>query len=191
MQTGLDIAQPTNRIMETILRFFKDSILMKILIAVLTFLFSIMSEAQVDRNTELFQNLKKKDSIIFDLSFNRCKISVLDDIISEDLEFYHDTGGITLGKEQFIQSVKNNICSNPNSKPVRELIANSLQVYPLYNNDGKLYGAIQKGDHHFYLKESGKIRPTVSSKFTHLWILKDNKWTLKRVLSYHHQPIQN
>lgn len=170
--------------------FFRDSFVIKIIIAIATFLFSILSNAQVSKDTELFKALQKNDSIIFESSFNNCNISDLDLLIDEDLEFYHDTAGITNGKEGFIKTVKQNICSNPKSKPLRKLVEGSLQVFPLYNN-GKLYGAIQKGDHEFYLREEGKTRPTVVAKFTHLWLLKKNKWTLKRVLSYDHQPIQN
>lgn len=153
-------------------------------------LFSIITSSQVSTDSELYKALKKNDSLIFDSAFNECKNSDLNAIISEDLEFYHDTGGITDGKEEFLRTVKQNICGNPDIRPYRELVKGSLQVYPLAKN-GVLYGAIQKGGHNFYLKENGKIRPTVTAKFTHLWILENKKWVLKRVLSYDHQPLQN
>lgn len=164
--------------------------LLRALIYLTVLLFSIVMSSQVSKDSELYKALKKNDSLIFDSAFNECKSSDLTSIISKDLEFYHDTGGITNGKEEFLRTVKQNICGNPKVRPYRELVKGSLQVYPLAK-DGVLYGAIQKGDHNFYLKENGKTRPTVTAKFTHLWVLENKKWVLKRVLSYDHQPIQN
>jgi len=164
--------------------------LLKALIILSSLLCSIVTNAQVSHDSELFKTLKKNDSLLFDSAFNKCKISDMVSLIANDLEFYHDTGGITNGKEEFLRTVKQNICSNPKSRPYRELVKGSLQVYTLTKN-GVLYGAIQKGEHDFYLKENGEIRPTVSAKFTHLWILENKKWTLTRVLSYDHQPIQH
>jgi CubicO group peptidase (beta-lactamase class C family) len=65
-----------------------------------------------------------------------------------------------------------------------------LEVFPLYN-DGNLYGAIQKGIHHFYLRESGKEDIwTSTAKFTHIWVLESKTWKLSEVLSYdHHDPV--
>jgi len=164
--------------------------LQKALILIIGFVFSVIANAQVAKDTELYKMLKKNDSLIFDSAFNECKTQDMIPLIAEDFEFYHDTGGITNGKAAFIQTAKQNICGNPKVRPYRELVKGSLQVFTLTKN-GTLYGAIQKGDHNFYLRENGEIRPTVSAKFTHLWILENKKWTLKRVLSYDHQPIQN
>lgn len=165
-------------------------ILMKTAIYISLMIASVLSSAQESKTSELYQTLKQNDSLIFEQSFNRCNHTDLENLVAEDLEFYHDTSGITNGKETFLKTIKKNICGNPKIKPVRTLEEESLQVFPLFNN-GKLYGAIQNGDHNFYLKENGKIRPTVKAKFTHLWILEKNKWVLKRVLSYDHQPLKN
>lgn len=165
-------------------------VLLKALIILSGLLLSIIANAQVTHDSELYKALKKNDSLIFDSAFNECKTSDMIPLIANDLEFYHDTGGITNGKEEFLRTVKQNICGNPNVRPYRELVKGSLQVFTLTKN-GALYGAIQKGEHNFYLKENGEVRPTVSAKFTHLWIMKNKKWTLTRVLSYDHQPIQH
>ena len=155
----------------------------------IAFFFSLFSNAQIDKNSEVFKQLKSNDSLIFESSFNKCKIADLKPLISEDFEFYHDQGGITNTKKEFLESVEKNICSNPKSKPYRELVKGSLKVFPLYKN-GTMYGAIQKGSHNFYLIEENKTRPTVTALFTHLWILENKKWMLKRVLSYHHTPLK-
>lgn len=147
-------------------------------------IFSPMLYAQVKTTDGLYQTAKKLDSLVFEEGFNRCNPSHYDSIISNDLEFYHDVGGVTKGKEAFVTSVKNNICSTP-GKVKRELISGSMKVYPLYSNK-KLYGFIQEGDHEFFENHKGQWNKTGRAKFTHLWILEDDQWKLKRVLSYDH-----
>lgn len=66
--------------------------------------------AQVSNESELFKSLKVNDSILFELGFNQCKIEATASLIDENLEFYHDQGGITMGKEPFLTSLKKNIC---------------------------------------------------------------------------------
>ena len=127
------------------------------------------------------------DSLIFDVGFNRCELGVYDKIISEDLEFYHDQGGITNSRTEFIETAKKNICSNADQKPIRKLVKGSMEVYPLSSN-GELYGAIQNGVHEFFIKEPDKeMYKTSEAKFTHVWLLKGDQWILKRVLSFDHK----
>lgn len=142
------------------------------------------TKAQVADTTTMFKNLKAMDSLVFEEGFNKCKLGVYTDIIADDIEFYHDKGGITKGKEDFIASVKNNICESAN-KVRRELEKGSLQVYPLYENK-ILYGAIQHGRHTFFIQENGRWKRGSSARFTHLWVLEKQQWKLKRVLSYDH-----
>ena len=142
--------------------------------------------AQESPNSELYKTLKSKDSLLFNVTFNTCDLRPLDDLISDDLEFYHDQGGITNGKQAFIATVKNNICSLP-YKATRQLVKGSLKVYPMKNN-GVLYAAVQEGVHQFFATEGNKPpRLTSTAKFTHLWLLDNGQWKLKRVLSYDHQ----
>lgn len=161
---------------------------MKSILNMIFLLFTIASmSGQIGTGSDLYKELKSRDSLLFDLGFNQCKVDEFEHFISDDLEFYHDQGGLSTNKEDFLKAVKNNICSNPDKKPIRKLIKGSLEVYPLYEN-GKLYGAIQKGIHDFYIKEPNKEPyKTSSAKFTHVWVLKNNQWILKRVLSYDHK----
>ncbi|TBW28523.1 DUF4440 domain-containing protein [Gramella sp. KN1008] len=142
---------------------------------------------QVSEDSELFQKLLEKDSLLFKEGFNKCRITEFENFISEDLEFYHDQGGLTTNKKDFLDAVKNNICGKPDEKPIRKLREASLEIFPLYEN-GKLYGAIQKGIHDFFIKEPGKeLYMTSTAKFTHVWLLENEEWILKRVLSYDHK----
>ncbi|MDP5104835.1 MAG: nuclear transport factor 2 family protein [Polaribacter sp.] len=171
--------------MNSFLTSFKESIILKTLFAIAIFLYSLMSSAQVDKNSELYKTLKSKDSIIFERVFNKCELEKLSPIVSENFEFYHDIGGIQ-NKEEFIMAMKNNICSDPGVNQ-RSLVSESLEVFEM-KKDNKLYGAIQKGKHTFQQKIDGEMKTVGIADFTHLWLLENNEWKLKRVLSYNHQP---
>jgi hypothetical protein len=73
-----------------------------------------------------------------------------------------------------VQATKNNICG----KVARELLAGSIEVYPIPN-----YGAVQMGFHRFHnLREKSTSR---FSKFVHTWNKENGRWKLARVISLH------
>ena len=161
--------------------------IMKFFIPLLCLLNFSFSYAQIEINSELFKTLKAKDSLLFDRAFNACESNYLQELISEDFEFYHDQSGITNSKETFLNGMKQGIC-NPNNptKSRRELVG-TLKVFPLFDN-GKLYGAIQMGTHRFFEKtEDQPERAGSTAQFTHVWYLEEEEWKLIRVLSYNHQ----
>ena len=148
--------------------------------------FSVSGFAQVEPASELYQTLKQKDSLLFNVGFNNCDFSQFENLVGNDLKFYHDKGGITNSKADFIESMKNGICKSE-YKPMRKLVKNSLVVYPLRKN-GVLYGAIQMGIHEFYERQKGKPdNLTSTAKFTHVWLLENGNWKLTEVLSYDHR----
>lgn len=62
-----------------------------------------------------------------------------------------------------------------------------MEIFLLKNNDS-LYGVVQTGMHTFYETPSGQSKQLRSiARFTHLWVLENSNWKLKRVLSYDHQ----
>ncbi len=161
--------------------------MIKRLLALLMVCSGNLVNGQITRNSELFQLLKKQDSIFFERSFNLCDMDYLTKVIHKDLIFFHDQAGIQ-NRNDFLENTKKNICSNPNQKPIRKLEESSLQVFPLYNN-GILYGAIQSGIHNFYIREPNKEDVhTSTAKFIHVWLLENGDWLLKEVLSYDHKP---
>ncbi len=132
----------------------------------------------------LFDKLKEKDSLIFELGFNNCDTMQFRNLLSDDFEFYHDQNGLLESKEMFIQNIPN-LCKM-DYKPIRVLVNNSLEVFPLFSN-GRIYGAIQTGIHEFFGEKKGKPRYlTSTAKFTHVWIVEEGDWKLKRILSYDH-----
>ncbi|UWX60890.1 nuclear transport factor 2 family protein [Chryseobacterium oranimense] len=156
----------------------------KILFFLILIFFSQITYSQVKTTDDLYKTAKKLDSLMFDVGFNKCDLSHYKSIVSNDLEFYHDKGGITSGEKAFTASIKNNICGGPN-KVRRDLVPNSMKVYPLYNNN-VLYAFVQEGEHEFFEFSNGKWVKGSRAKFTILWLLEDKQWKMKRVLSFDH-----
>jgi len=147
---------------------------------------ALSAEAQLAKTDSLYLALKKQDSIFFERSFNLCDLDYLDKTVHPEMIFFHDQGGIQ-HKAEFLAAVKNNICGNPDQKPIRKADLQSLEVFPLFS-DGRLYGVIQTGIHDFYIREKGKPdRHTSRAKFTHVWLLDKGGWLLREVLSYDHK----
>jgi len=122
----------------------------------------------------LFDEIKAADAALFAAS-NRCDLETFGMFIAEDLEFYHDLSGLSVGKADLLAKTKSNICG----KMVRELVPGSLEVYPLAD-----YGAIQVGTHRFlHPQEPGNIG---QARFIHIWQKKDGAWKITRVISYDH-----
>ena len=125
---------------------------------------------------------------LFWAAYNSCNIEKFQQFFTEDVEFYHDKGGITLGLENLTASMKNNLCGNNDFRLRREAVKGSVKVFPLEKSN-VIYGAIISGSHVFYILEKGKKdRLDGLAKFTHVWILKDSIWKMTRILSYDHGP---
>lgn len=119
-------------------------------------------------------------------AYNQCDVKAMEKMSADDMEFYHDAGGMMLGKAQFAAAMNSNICGNPNHRVRREAIANTVQVYPM-RDKGQLYGAIISGEHQFYnAAKGGAETPGSRARFTHMLLMKNGTWTVSRVLSYAH-----
>lgn len=146
---------------------------------------------QLAENSELYQTLKEKDSVLFHAAFNSCDPETMASLFTEDFEFYHDKGGATMSRELFLAPMRENC---PNRDPgalqpsKRILIPGSLEVYPL-RKKGVIYGAIQHGVHRFeFLNAEQEYQKGDIARFTHVWVQTDGTWKIKRELSYDHQP---
>ncbi|MBI3133822.1 MAG: class A beta-lactamase-related serine hydrolase [Bacteroidetes bacterium] len=144
---------------------------------------------QVAKTSELYNVIKEKDSLLFNLGFNTCDISQFENLISDSFDFYHDQAGFSNSKEEFISGIKNGLCQLA-YKPKRVLAENTMEVYPLEKN-GVLYGAIQNGTHNFYaIVDDQPEYLTSTAKFTHVWIIENGNWKLAKGLSYDHQDFE-
>ena len=133
-------------------------------------------EAQsVAQPDPLFLTIKSLDAKLFD-AYNHCDLTTLGAMVSDDLEFYHDQAGLSVGKAPFLAAIKENVCG----KVQRELLPKTLEVYPL-----KGYGAVEMGTHRFH--HPGHPEDGVGdAKFIHLWQNKNGEWKVTRVISYQH-----
>jgi hypothetical protein len=129
---------------------------------------------KVDASDPLFRAIAAQDAGIFD-AYNKCELDKFGGYMAKDVEFYHDQTGLMVGRDAVVKATKENICG----KVTRQLVAGSLEVYPLKN-----YGALEIGVHRFY--HTGSTAPQGEGKFIHLWQQKDGVWTLMRVISYDH-----
>jgi len=131
---------------------------------------SIKSQEELDKAVAAL------DAALFD-AYNRCDLEKFSSFFVEDVEFYHDQGGVTLGKQNLTDSVKKNICG----KVTRELVAGTLQVHYM-----KGYGAVEMGVHRFHHPGHEDTEAVGEGKFIHLWQYKDGAWKITRVISYDH-----
>lgn len=155
------------------------------------FLFSLSTaaKAQVAENSPLFKTVMELDRQLFDEGFNQCKLARFETLAAPDLEFFHDKGG-RQNRAEFLKAARQNICGNPNSRPVRTLLPGSTQIFALENN-GVLYGAIQQGVHRFHTQGQHPAKSGYSdAKFSHVWILHKGVWQLKTALSFDHQSVK-
>ncbi len=137
--------------------------------------------------SDLTATILHNDSLFWN-AYNQCDIGKMKKWITDDVEFYHDKGGITLGNENLVLSIKNGLCSNKDFRIRREAVPGTVQVFPLRKAD-TIYGAIISGEHYFYITQNGqKEFLDGHARFTHLWLLKDGVWKMSRILSYDHGP---
>lgn len=142
--------------------------------------------AQVAHDTELYLTMQRHDSIFFERGFNLCDTAYLTKATHNDLVFYHDRSGIS-NKAQFLENTMKYLCNDWNNKPVRKVRKETLEVYPLYNEE-KLYAVVHSGVHDFYIRSPDKKDEfTGSAKFTHVYLLEGSDWILKEVLSFDHK----
>lgn len=122
-------------------------------------------------------------------AYNSCDSAHFKDFVSDDVEFYHDKGGITMGAKALIESLNKNICGNAEQRVRREAVSGTVKVYPMQNGN-EVYGALISGEHKFYVTQKGKPEfQTGIADFTQLWQVKNGVWKMTRILSYnHHEP---
>ncbi len=122
----------------------------------------------------LQNKIEELDSIFF-TAYNTCDLDQQSELISEDIEFFHDKGGLSTSKSDIMEAMKNNICG----KVTRELIKGSIEVYPIHN-----YGAVQIGYHKFFNNQEPDAISN-PSKFITIWKNENGTWQMSRIVSLH------
>jgi Domain of unknown function (DUF4440) len=156
--------------------------LLFILFTVIFLLFRICVKAQTRLHTskDLYTELAAMDSVVF-ANVYTCNTAKNETFFTDDIEFYHDKGGVTKSRKTLVEQLRNNFCGEGKTKLRRELVKGSMRVYSINN-----YGAVQLGDHRFYITENGKETESGEAKFIHVWKYENGEWRISRVLSYDH-----
>ena len=139
------------------------------------------AEAPIEQDSDtLFETVSKLDHKMFD-SFNHCsstqRLQEHASYFAVDVEFYHDTGGVTWNRAEMLANTEKNACGNYR----RELVSGSLKVFPI-----KDFGAIAQGAHRFCQISTGDCEGLAD--FTIVWRKQDRAWQATRALSYGHRP---
>lgn len=128
----------------------------------------------------LFETISALDSAVFD-AFNNCsspeQLQKHAGYFAPDVEFYHDTGGVTWSRQEMLANTEKYVCGNFR----RELVPGTFKVSPV-----KDFGAIAQGSHRFCQFASGKCEGVAD--FAIVWSNQNGNWQITRVLSYGHRP---
>ena len=143
--------------------------------------FTIHSKAQEEQTRKyipsdkiLYEQIQSMDKTFFD-AYNSCDLKKQEEIYSDNIEFFHDKGGLINSKSEIIQGTQKNICG----KVTRYLIPGSIEVYPINN-----YGAVEIGFHRFYNNQEPDAE-SKPSKFIIIWKKENEKWKISKVVSLH------
>jgi hypothetical protein len=131
--------------------------------------------AAADR--DLFATVAALDKKLFD-AYNTCDLQTMGAMLEDGLEFYHDQTGLMVGRQPFLDAIKQNICG----KVQRTLVPGTLEVYPLQG-----YGAVEIGVHRF--THPGDPGPGGEGKFVTVWENKNGTWKIARAISFDHHSL--
>lgn len=153
---------------------------------VVCFLYAYLSGAAKSQTVPPLESIKSQedldkaitalDAALFD-SYNKCDLDKFKSFFVDDVEFYHDQGGVTLGSQKLTDSIKQNICG----KTTRELVPGTLKIFYM-----KGYGAVEIGVHRFHHPGHEDTEPVGEGRFINLWQYKDGAWKITRAISFDH-----
>ena len=145
-------------------------------------------EVQIPEGQALTEAIRNVDADLFQLFFQGCDPDRLLTMVSPDLEFYHDKGGVAaLSGREFVEGYAKQ-CELRKAKDAwhnrRELILETFHVDPIPS-----FGAMATGEHYFYERQGkGPEKRVGKASFAVVWKLQNGAWKLHRVLSYSHAP---
>jgi hypothetical protein len=128
----------------------------------------------------LTEEVTALDSSLFD-AYNRCDLRTFGSYLDDRVELYHDRNGAAFGRADVVDAIADAACGTMR----RELVAGSLEVYPIHD-----YGAVEAGLNRFYKTSAGEARPVSEARFLIIWHFNDGTWKATRVITYDHQALQ-
>jgi hypothetical protein len=137
----------------------------------------------------LAQAIAARDARLFGVMFEQCDPAALADLVTGDMEFYHDKGG-RMAHDAFLADYAKG-CEAKKAPDAwrsrRALIAGSMKVYAIPG-----FGAVEEGGHVFYeRKGDGPERLAGKARFSILWKLEpDGQWRMARTFSIDHAAVE-
>ena len=147
---------------------------LKQIIGCILIIASTLVKGQETQDSELYNTIIELDKTYFK-AYNECDMKTQSEFYDDDIEFYHDKGGLATDKTELLKSIERNICG----KVTRTLIEESVEVHPI-----KGFGAVQIGMHKFYNNQEPDAI-SKPKKFIVVWKKTDSKWLMSRVISLH------
>ena len=137
---------------------------------------------------ELTAIIAARDAELFHVMFDLCDPIALSGMVTDDLEFYHDRGGLTATGATFVADY-GEACAGKVGPDAfhsrRELVPESLRVYAIPG-----VGAVEEGSHLFYERQGDGPEHLVGrARFSVLWRLEDGNWRLARAFSIDHAAV--
>ncbi|TFV95802.1 hypothetical protein E4S40_06150 [Algoriphagus kandeliae] len=122
-------------------------------------------------------------------AYNSCQVEKILSLESDTMEFYHDLGGLSVGKENSRESWEQ-FCSNTEWRTNAEW-EGAYEISTMFQ-ENQLYGAMVIGNLKFNsirLSDNKKFE-VGKSRFVVFLSYDQNSWKMHRVFSFDHQPIQ-
>lgn len=130
----------------------------------------------------LYRTVSELDTEFFS-AFNNCnapgQLQRHASFLESNLEFYHDNGGVSWTRQDYVEKTRRNVCGNFR----RKLTPGSLEVYPI-----KGFGAIEEGNQTFCDIKSEKCFG--EARFLIVWHQTPDGWRATRIFSYGHHAIR-
>lgn len=155
-----------------------NSAILKIFLLIAIFFISMINASAQNQRDSLYNEIARMDSVLFN-AFNTRDVVKFGTFFTNDLEFYHDKGGLT--DYNYTMNFMKDVAGNKNNDLKRVLVKESLEVFPIPG-----YGAMEIGSHTFCHLENDK-QNCGTFKFVHIWQKKDGVWKISRIISYDHK----
>ena len=137
---------------------------------------------------QLTEQIAQADAALFTLFFAGCDAARMRAMVTPDVEFYHDKGGVIARDADGLVADYMKACEARKApgawRSRRALVRSTLSVDPVPG-----HGAIETGEHVFYERQGeGPEKLAGRARFAIVWRLDATGWKMSRALSYSHKP---
>ena len=142
---------------------------------------SNLAAQTIPAGAELEATILEMDSVFW-LAYNTCDVEKMMSYVGENVEFYHDKGGIINKRVDLAKAMNEGLCRSGANEIERRPVAGTIEVFPIAG-----IGAILRGQHTFHgIKNPGDDG---IAYFFHYWKYTAGDWKMTRIFSYDHAPL--